>query len=193
MDKIFSKVKIILIVVIIIVLIGVAIILFSKDETPSTDVKSEENSQTKQVLENLNEIKSEGDLEIKQEIISDELIKSQLIVQARSFVERYGTYSLDNGFNNLKYLRPMVSQKLNKEFEDKINQGFSSDLNRFNQITEVTGIEIKSFENEKAIILVNAQEKKDTNLESTFKQRTVEIIFIKENNFWRVDEINYQN
>lgn len=194
MNKIFNKSKIVLIILIIIILIVVGIVfLFFKNETPSINIELDENNQIEKPLENSNEIKSKENPEIKKEIISDEAVKSQLILQARSFMERYGTYSLENRLNNLRYLSSMVSQKLNEEFENKINQGFDVDLKYFNQITKVTGVEIKSFENERAIFLINVQEKKDTNLELTTKQRVAEIIFIKENDFWRVDEINYQN
>ena len=116
MDKILNRVKIILIIAIIIILIAIVIIfLFFKNETPAINVKLDENNQTDQSAENSNEIKFEENSETKKEIISDEVVKSQLILQARSFMERYGTYSFDSGFNNLKYLRSIVSQKLKEE------------------------------------------------------------------------------
>jgi len=179
-----KKIILIIIVVVIILILIAAIILIKKDNStlspsPSDQVKVKE----KTILE----IEEKE----KKQVDPIAILKSRLGLKARSFIERYGTYSSDNMDGNLKMLLPQMSaeftQKITKKIElEEKDQGFVS------LTTKVMNLTLKEFEEQGIISFIGqVQEQRIGTGQTELKQRIVEISFIKENDQWKVDDIIY--
>jgi len=182
-----NKKNILIIVAIIVILVIITvIILIQKDKVDSTSSLFDQ----KKVSE-----KEISEIEEKEEIQTDPtaILKSQLGLQARSFMARYGTYSSDNRYDNLKMLLPQMSIRLAQEATKEIS------LNEETQglislTTKVINFRLKDFDKESKIIFITQVQEQEINNEKTnLKQREVEVVFIKENSQWKVDEVNYKN
>lgn len=175
-----KKIILIIIAVIVVLIIIAAIILTQKDKSISTP------SVQKKVSE---EISSETEEKEKEQIDQIAVLKSRLGLQARSFIARYGTYSSDNRYGNLKMLLPQMSVKFAQKTSKKISlkeeiQGFVS------LTTKVVNLSLKEFDEEATIsFVVQVQEREIGANQTGLKQRVIEISFIKENDQWKVDDI----
>jgi len=178
-----KKIILIIIAVAVILIIIAAIVLIQKDNSTSSSSPSDQ----KKVSE---EISSET--EGKEQVDKTAILKSQLSLQARSFIASYGTYSSDNRYGNLKMLLSQMSAKFAQETAKKISlkeegQGFIS------LTTKVVNFSLKEFDEESIIsFIVQAQEREIRADQTNLKQRDFEIIFIKENDQWKVDEVSYK-
>lgn len=178
-----KKIILIIIAVIVVFIIVAAIILTQKDKSISTP------SVQKKVSE---EISSETEEKEKEQIDQIAVLKSRLGLQARSFIARYGTYSSDNRYGNLKMLLPQMSAKFAQETSKKISlkeeiQGFVS------LTTKVVNLNLKEFDEEATIsFVIQVQEREISANQTELKQRVIEISFIKENDQWKVDDIIYR-
>ncbi len=180
-----KKKSILIILAIAIILIIITIILIQKDKPESASSLFSQKKVSEETLLKIEE---------KEEVQTDPIaiLKSQLSLQARSFMARYGTYSSDNRYGNLKTLLPQMSVRLAYETSKRIAleeeiQGFIS------LTTKVTNINLKEFNEETKIIFVAQIQEQEVNIEKTnLKQREVEIVFIKEKSQWKVDEVNYK-
>jgi len=179
-----KKIILIIIAVIVILIIIAAIILIQKDKSISSPSPSDQ----KKVSE-----ETPLETEEKEQVDQIAILKSQLSLQARSFIARYGTYSSDNRYGNLKMLLPQMSVKFAQETSRKISlkeeiQGFVS------LTTKVMNLTLKEFDKEADIyFVVQVQEREIRSDQTELKQRVVEISFIKENDQWKVDEVSYKN
>jgi len=181
-----KKIILIIIAVIVILIIIAAIILIQKNNSISSPSPSDQKK--------VNEETSSEIEETEKEPVVDPIaiLKSQLGLQARSFIARYGTYSSDNRYGNLKMLLPQMSVKFAQETTKKIalkeeEQGFIS------LTTKVMNLILKEFDEEAVIsFVVQAQERGIWSDQTELKQRVIEISFIKENDKWKVDEVNYK-
>lgn len=178
---------IILAIVIILLIIGFLVFFdFSSKEGP------ENNNQKKtEESEELTE-ETEPEPEKTEEEKSLEALGAELKLKAQFFIERYGTYSSDSGYINLKNLKPFMSDNLAEKVQERIDQGLEKeDFFSFStQTGSVELIDLKKDEN--AEFLIEIQEKKIDSEETITKQKKVNLVFINQDGQWKVDEINYQ-
>lgn len=180
-----KKIILIIVAVVIILIIIVAIILFQKDE-PNLNLLSPDKEKINE------EIILEKEKKEKEQVDPIAILKSQLGLQARSFMARYSTYSSDNMYGNLKILLPQMSEKLAQETSKKIS--LKEDVQGFVSLTtKVISLSLKEFNEEAKIIFTGqTQEQEVNNGKTILKQRDIEIIFIKENDQWKIDEVIYK-
>lgn len=180
-----KKIILIIIAVVIILIIIAAIILFQKDE-PNLNLLSPDKEKTNE------EIILEIEEKEKKQVDPIAILKSRLGLQARSFMARYGTYSSDNMYGNLKTLLPQMSTRFAQETSKKISlkeetQGFVS------LTTKVLNFNLEEFNEESKIIFIGQiQEQEVNNGKTSLNQRDIEIIFIKENDQWKIDDVIYR-
>jgi len=178
-----KKIILIIIAVVVILIIIVAIILLQKDESISDPLLPDQEKVSEETSSKTEE---------QEQVDPMAILKSQLGLQARSFIARYGTYSSDNRYGNLKMLLPQMSAKFAQEISQKISlkeeiQGFVS------LTTKVVNFSLKEFDEESIIsFIVQAQEREIMADQTNLEQRDIEIIFVKENDQWKVDEVSYK-
>lgn len=118
------------------------------------------------------------------------MIRAQLMIQARAFIERYGTYSLDSGFQNLRELLPLMSEKLAAETSMKIAQGLDRQQDFFSFVVKVGSLGITEFiPDVRVVFIAQVQEQEMRPGQTNVLQKTVELTFVKQGEEWRVDEI----
>ncbi len=182
--------KKIIIVIVILVLIGGGILFLTRQAKPSLEGGNGQKS-----TEIDQGTKAETTEPTESEPVIDPLVslKSRLGPQARSFIERYGSYSSDSNWENLKGLLGMMSQKLRVATQAQIAQDLIGEKGFYGLTTKVISMELKDFDLEnlaKFLASVQQRETKGNLTNSLFK--TVELIFIKEGGEWRVDEISFK-
>jgi len=188
--KISNSVKklFIIVIIVVIIIIGLFLIFNSKKQATEEPVNNKEQEGEEKREEGTEE-KTQKQLEEESpDIIS---LKSQLGLQARSFIERYGTYSSDSNYSNWRSLMFLMSEKLRQKTSKKISE--AKDEGFFSYTTKVISLNSVDFqENIQAVFMAQVQERKDTSEETKSSQKTIELIIKKEGGQWKVDEINYQ-
>ncbi|MBL7141508.1 hypothetical protein ISS21_00185 [Patescibacteria group bacterium] len=177
------KKNIVIIIVIAVVVVGGIIFFLSQKGGPVSETE---------VLTNEEAGDKTGPPESEQATLVDPgiALKSQLTLQARSFIERYGSYSSDSGYSNLKELLSQMSEKFAAETSARIAKGFEGQEGFFALVTKVMSLELKEFIPEsRALFSIQVQEQNMMPGQTDLLYKTVALIFIKEGNEWKVDEI----
>ncbi|MCH7758938.1 hypothetical protein IID20_01095 [Patescibacteria group bacterium] len=170
---------IIIIIVVVLVVAGVIFFLLNKDKL---DQETAKNDQMEEVTEpELGEVSG----------ISTDL-KSQLSFQARTIIERYGTYSSDSDYQNLTELLDLMSEKLAAETAVIIEQGPEEREGFYSIVTKVGSIELIRFDlDSMAIFTASVQEQSMFPGETSVLNKTANLVFIKQGEKWKVDSISF--
>lgn len=121
------------------------------------------------------------------EIISRERSeKDELILQARSFIERFGSFSSDSGLLNIKELESIMSN----DFKEKARKEILS-LQKGNEFfslkTKILSLKTDEYiPDEKAIFKANIQQEEIKGKEKSIKYKTIKVIFNKIGKNWKV-------
>ena len=183
--------KIILIAIVLIILGGILLFLSSKKE-PKPGLVNFGNV----ALKETEVTKEEKIEETPRELTEEEkiaILKNELKIKVRNFVERYGSFSTDARFANLYELKNEMSQRFWRETEEYIKEKEKEEVKEFYGITtKVLNVEEKEFSENEASYLVLTQriERKGT-VEKVFYQN-LELILIKEGDKWKVDQVKWQ-
>lgn len=182
-----SRKNVIIIIVAVILIIGGIIFFLSQKGGPVSETEPLTNEEVSDKA---------GPPEPEQATLVDPgiALKSQLTLQARSFIERYGSYSSDSGYSNLKELLSQMSEKFAAETSARIEEGPSSaeatEGEFFALVTKVMSLELKEFIPEsRALFSIQVQEQNMMPGQTDLLYKTVALTFIKEGNEWKVDEI----
>jgi hypothetical protein len=138
--------------------------------------------------------------EPKTAVSSPRSAKDDLILMSSSFAERFGSYSNQSDYSNLRNLIIFMSDKMKNWAENFIEKARISkgptDV-YYGITTKAVKEEILKYDEdlEKAEILVNTRRKEakasSDNYSDTFSQN-ITISFIKENGVWKVDSANWE-
>lgn len=183
--------KKILIIVLILVLIGVVFLFLASKKEAKKPPVTNVSITNQEVAPVVNQPVAKTEELTAEEKIT--LLKNELKLKARNFIERYSSFSTDARFANLKELKDEMTDKLWRETESYISSKEKEPIQEFYSITtRVLNVkEIFFSENEaKYLILTQRQEKKGTT-ENVFYQE-VELKMVKENNVWKIDEVKWQ-
>lgn len=185
-----NKKNIIILAIVIILLIIGFLVFF--DFSSKKEIEKPKETETGEEIELESESETELEPEKTEEEKSLEALGAELKLKAQFFIERYGTYSSDSGYVNLKNLKPFMSDNLAEKVQERIDQGLEKeDFFSFStQTGSVELIDLKKDEN--AEFLIEIQEKKIDSEETITKQKKVNLVFINQDGQWKVDEINYQ-
>ena len=180
---------IIIVIVAILVLLGVIFISFGREKA---EVKKPDLPETQEIEEvPAPDIEAAEQEQADIDVVS--ALKSRLTVQARAFIERYGTYSLDSGFQNLAELLSQASENLAQEMSAKIEQGLDQTQEFFALVTKVGSIELTELDQDlKAVFTADVQQQDMRKGETSILYKTAELIMIKSGDEWLVDSISFQ-
>lgn len=191
--------------IVIAVLLAVAIVVVKyvrqpKVETPITNTNT--NNQNATTNQNLNSNQSPvNENESVEPIVnlptnsSPSTVEASLGSIARSFAERFGTYSNHSNYENVSHLMPYMSQKMKNwatDFlEDKTaNPDYSGIYHGLT--TKALSAQTASFDASagQAEIIVKTQRKESTGTtaNSTITYQDIAVSFVKEQGVWKVDD-----
>jgi hypothetical protein len=130
----------------------------------------------------------------EQEIDPTTLLKSELTIKARTFIERYGSYSSDAQFANLEDLLSLMSERLANETRNYIAQEkLKRPAEFYGLTTKVLSIELKNFiPDASADFFASCQQQETRGKTTTISYKKTELKMIFENNSWKVDEIKFK-
>ena len=193
-----NKKRIIFIAVIVAVLIIIVIgfFVFIKNKTKggseTIPVNKSENPSEADISKNPSD--QPDKTKIAEKADESMLIKSQLTLQARSFIERYATYSSDGKYSNLEELLPQMSETLVKEAKTKISQGFGNNVEFFGQTARIMSLNLGEFLlDQKAVFSGQVQVEQTVGKETSIFYQTVDLTMDKQGSEWKVSVIEYKN
>ncbi len=116
-------------------------------------------------------------------------VQSSVETVARTFAERYDSFSVESDFANLRDLLPLMTASFAARTEAIIKAGTSSSTGSFGMSAKAITISTKSFTETDALVEVGLQEVKETNGQTTTGYRTLGITLVKSENGWLVDGV----
>jgi len=180
-----SKKKILIIALILIVLgIGVYLLKLQvlKTSTPK-EIRVKDN------LTNVQQNTIPTDLS-QQPLNPEEVVKNELTPIARSFIERYGSYTKENAIINLQELSESMTPKLVKQSEVVINQN-KTELQEI--ITNVISYNWQKIEENNAVFEAVCQQKETKDGKVNVFYKNALLYFVKESTEWKIDDIVFSN
>lgn len=106
---------------------------------------------------------------------------------ARNFTERYGSFSTESNFQNLKDLLPLVTRSLELDFEQTMAAAVREDQYRGVE-TKALSITVESLTPQSAEVIVGTQRVwTDERLAATVSYQTIELTMVRIGDFWYVD------
>lgn len=114
---------------------------------------------------------------------------------ARIVVERYGSFSNQNNFENITSLEPFMTERFKKESADYItsNQADSQPSDYYGISTEVLSLEATKVEGNDATVMVTTQRiESKGNADPTKFNQTAEVRLEKVESNWKVDNITWK-
>ncbi|MEK7584517.1 MAG: hypothetical protein AAB490_04690 [Patescibacteria group bacterium] len=128
--------------------------------------------------------------EPKQELTTGE---AQVLNLARNFTERYGSWSTDSSYQNLRDLYPSVTSNLKREFDQTIAAGATEDSGFKGAETRVINMNLDSYTESRAQVTVTAQQvTTDTLLQEAVAYRQLELSMVAQGGFWYVDSAQWK-
>ena len=142
------------------------------------------------------EYKTES-VDIEYEVVTKDNVKESsdeflVVTLAKNFVERFGSWSIDNRDANLKELESLSSAKMQKYLENNLN--FSVD-DSIGITTKSLSTDIISFdeENKDVNVTVKTQRIKTFNdLTKEVYYQDIDLFIILSGNKWLVEEVNWK-
>lgn len=181
--------KKILIIVVILVLIAIILLFLSGQRKAS--VTNYQLSVTNRPTINQEVI---NQLVVQPEELTAEekltLLKNELVLKARNFAERYGSYSTDAQFANLRELKNEMSDRFWQATENYISQKEKDKITEFYGIsTKVLNIQEKEFSTDQVVYLISTQRQETKGTTPKVFYQDLELRMIKENGGWKIDQI----
>jgi hypothetical protein len=181
--------KLIIIAIILVLIILILLFVFSQRQTPVVNNQSPITNQP--VVNNQSLGTNQG-----QELTAEqkaELEKKELIVKARNFIERYGSFSSDAQFANLYELKDEMTNRFWQETEKSIaNQQLKNSKEFYSIGTKVLNVIEKISLNDSTTYSISTQRKEIKNIIEKILYQSAELKMIKQNNNWLVDSIKWQ-
>ncbi len=110
---------------------------------------------------------------------------------AKVFVERYGTYSTDNEFQNIIESEPLVTKALWSKISTGINAK-NSQSEFLGLTTKVASVQLSSWTDAKAVLDLKTMRNQDKNGVESTRYQDVTVEMVKENNVWLANSIAWK-
>lgn len=127
------------------------------------------------------------------EAIPDE---NRILALGRSFTERYGSFSNQNEFENLSRLLTYMTSRLRQDtqaFITEQEQKQSPTDVYYGVTTDVVSINIETFEDKRAVVMVAARRRESREGENTVvSSQTARLVMVKQQGEWLVDKFEWQ-
>jgi hypothetical protein len=193
--------KILGIIIVITGLIIIALIIyyffFFNPAPTETQINPVQNLPTNVVIPESNEVVPTT-VNISNEIIAHKFGQKDLERLAISFTERFGSYSNQSNFGNIRDLKIFMTIKMQSWADNYIKEQSQKEYTGiyYGVTTKAISTEVKSFDESAGVsqILVKNQQKISTgdtdNTSTSYKNLLIN--FVKENGSWKADEALWQ-
>jgi len=134
-------------------------------------------------------------VETPKPLTAEEKSKNDLSRLAKSFAERFGSYSNSSDFENLRDLEPFMTSTMVSWSEKFIREKKSALTNAayYGIMTTVVSQEVSSFSNNEAIVLLHTQRTENNSAgENKIFYQDLKLQFEKSNNIWLIDAAYWQ-
>lgn len=181
---------------IIVVLIIIAILLFVVWLLSSLFTKDPEVAYEEPVTQTTQPIKTE-------ETISEKLLQQEQEVRdqssgvisiSKTFVERYGSYSNESNFANIKDVLPIMTTSFAKKSQEFID-GSTAPKEVYGVTTRVITVKVDSIDEEvgtaKVLITTQKEESVESSVESLVRYQDIELNLLKEAGVWKIDSATW--
>lgn len=186
------KKKKIIIAISVLVIIG-SVFLFISFRKEIINFVFEQKKATIKTRTSTNQTSTTSTTENLKQISPAVLEKNKLFLEARNFIERYGSYSSDSALANIKEVESIMSEDLKAQAERKILA--SQKIGKFYSLrTKVLSLNLDEYTpNEKAIFSANIQQEEIKGNKKTVRYKVVKIIFNKVEGSWKVSQYTVSN
>lgn len=179
------------IIIIVIILILIALVLLFLSSQRSSPVTNNQLPVTNKQITNQPGVNQP--IAQPRELTPEEkltLQKNELMLKARNFVERYGSYSTDAQFANLIELKNEMSDRLWRETEDYILANEKKETKEFYGVTtKVLNVKEEKYSTNEATYLISTQRQEIKGINQRTFYQEAELMLIKENEEWRTSQI----
>jgi hypothetical protein len=195
---------ILIIVIGLIALVGVIYFMFFYDFSPES-ITEEVEEQTQEQPAETQEQPAETQpkkavISIKEQPQAEKVTEEDLKRIAASFAERFGSYSNQSNYGNIRDLKIFMSSKMLGWADGYIKKEMSKNADSsiyIGMTTKAASVKVKQFDDDlgKAEILVSTQRRMSTGTLSNMVsyQQDIEISFIKEREAWKVDSAEWED
>jgi len=114
--------------------------------------------------------------------------KNGVVQLAKVFVERYGTYSTDNNFQNIKEVEAFVTPALWSKISAPINSKTTTQ-SFVGVTTKVISMELASWSGTKAVVELKTTRTEEKDGKVTTRQQNATVEMVKSNDLWLVDKL----
>lgn len=116
---------------------------------------------------------------------------------ARSFAERFGSYSNQGNFENLTDLYPFMTAKMQawaENFIAKNKTQTTAAVEYLGVTTKALSTKIVKQEKNKIIVTVSASRRESTatQINSKIYMQDLQLVFVKDRDLWKVDEVGWK-
>lgn len=122
--------------------------------------------------------------------------ENRVLALARSFTERYGSFSNQNEFENLERLFIYMTPKLQQATQEFIDQQSSQQATNdpyYGVTTDVVTITFDKFEEDKAVTFVATRRRESREGEAAVVySQTARVVMVKQDGEWLVDKFEWQ-
>ena len=132
--------------------------------------------------------------------IKREVGQADLVRIAEAFAERFGSYSNQSDYSNIRDLKLFMSQNLQEWAENYIAQSLAKKVETniyYGITTKAMGAEVKEFDSDlgRAEILVKTQRREAAGIMSNATNFAQDILikFIRDKGAWKVDSVVWQS
>lgn len=135
---------------------------------------------------------SEVELEEERE---DRSASSDLLAFSKTFIERYGSYSNEAAFANLRDVLPLMSDSFAARTQKFIDEGEVPE-EYYGVTTKVLTVEVSDKDDEAGRATIEATTQRAETVESpqneTVKYQEITLTFVMEEGAWKIDSANWQ-
>lgn len=124
-------------------------------------------------------------------------IEDEIVSLAKSFIDRYGTFSSQNEYDNINDLRTYMTESMNKDADKLIKEIEANNTNGskgyYGITTRTLSSEMVELKDSEAKLNLTAQRKESSEAkpELNVYYQNVEVIIKKESGVWKVDKVTW--
>jgi hypothetical protein len=182
--------KYIIIIIILILIIFILWFLFARNQQPiiNNQLPTTNELATNQQIDN-QQINTPLELTPEQKA---EIEKKELIVKARNFIERYGSFSSDAQFANLYELKNEMTSRFWQETEKSLSSEALAKEDFYSISTKVLNITEKIFLSDSITYSISTQREETKNITEKILYQTAELKMVKQQGSWLVDSVSWK-
>lgn len=122
---------------------------------------------------------------------SEEVMKNAALQTAKIFVERYGSYSTDNNYQNIIEVEALVSRDLWSELSKKMSEGQAASAEFYGVSTKAVASLIADWQTTKATVEISTIRTENKNGAITTSNQRARVWVEKSGDNWVVDKFEW--